>query len=287
MTMIVGIIGFPLKHTISPVFQQAAFDHLHLDIRYEAWETEPQDLGKIVEQLRGNRYLGMNVTVPFKEVVMPLLDKIDDLARRIGAVNTVANRAGLLVGFNTDAAGFLRALRAVAGFEPGHTVAVILGSGGAARAVAFALADAGARRIYIVNRTLKRAEALVADLALNGVSGATVFARPWTDAGSIRDIIEECDLIVNTTSVGMKHGPAELRSPLEAGDIPSRALVYDIVYNPGVTPLLVEATKAGARTLGGLPMLVYQGAAALELWTGKEAPVGLMLAKAQEALARG
>ncbi|MBI2863567.1 MAG: shikimate dehydrogenase [Chloroflexi bacterium] len=284
MTAIVGIIGFPLKHSISPVFQQAAFDHLRLDIRYVAWETEPRDVGNVVERLRQPDYLGMNVTVPFKEVVIPLLDEVVGLARRIGAVNTVVKRGSRLTGYNTDAAGFTRALRDQAGFDPKQAVALVLGAGGAARAVAFALADAGARTIYIANRTPTRAETLVSDLCSAGVDPVSILPLPWTSSRSLRAVLRESDLIVNTTSIGMKHGPAEAQSPLEAGDIPSRALVYDIVYNPSKTPLLVEARKAGARTIGGLPMLVYQGAAAFELWTGREAPVDGMLAAAKAAL---
>lgn len=284
MARIVGLIGFPLKHSISPVFQQAAFDHLGLDVRYEAWETDPKDVAGVVARLREEKYLGMNVTVPFKEIVMPLLDDIDRLARKIGAVNTVVNRGGRLVGYNTDAAGFLHALREQARFDPKARQTLILGAGGAARAVAFALVEAGARPIYIANRTSERAEALAADLYKGGAPPGSIVPRAWTDARSLQGPLADSELIVNTTTIGMKHGPAEGESPVPAKLIPSRALVYDIVYNPSETPLLAEARSAGARTIGGLPMLVYQGAAAFELWTGRKAPVELMLAKAEAAL---
>jgi shikimate dehydrogenase len=280
MTKFVGLIGNKLSHSISPQFQQAAFDYLGLDIRYEMWETAKDDLSKMVEGMRDASKVGANVTIPHKEAVLPLLDDVDNDARRIGAVNTVVNRGGRLTGYNTDASGFMRALRDDGAFSPRNKRVVLLGAGGAARAVGFALVDAGVRSLIILNRSVERGWALAWDLK---VSATEVVALSWKD-GNTLTALGECDLLVNCTSVGMKDGSGEGKSPLGIGLIPKRALVYDVVYNPLETPLLAAAKKAGARTLGGLPMLVYQGAASFELWTGKSAPIDIMMRVAKRAL---
>jgi len=282
MTRFVGLIGSKLSHSISPQFQQAAFDYLGLDIRYEVWETAKDELPKVVEGMRDASKLGANVTIPHKEAVLPLLDGVDNDARRIGAVNTIVNRGGKLTGYNTDASGFMRALRDDGAFSPRNKRVVLLGAGGAARAVGFALVDAGVRSLIILNRSVERGRALAWDLK---VSDTEVVALSWKD-GNTLTALAECDLLVNCTSVGMKDGSGEGKSPLGIGLIPKRALVYDVVYNPLETPLLAAAKKAGARTLGGLPMLVYQGAASFELWTGKSAPIDIMMRVAKRALAK-
>jgi len=282
MTKFVGLIGFGLKHSISPQFQQAAFDYLGLDIRYEVWETNKDDLSKVVEGMRDASKLGANVTIPHKEAVLSLLDDVDNDARRIGAVNTIVNRGGKLIGYNTDASGFMRALRDDGAFSLRNKRVVLLGAGGAARAVGFALVDAGVRSLIILNRSVERGWALAWDLK---VSDTEVVALSWKD-GNTLTALGECDLLVNCTSVGMKDSSGEGKSPLGIGLIPKQALVYDVVYNPMETPLLAAAKKAGARTLGGLPMLVYQGAASFELWTGKSAPIDIMMRVAKRALTK-
>jgi shikimate dehydrogenase len=282
MAKFVGLIGNKLKHSISPIFQQAAFDYLGLDIRYEVWETAKDDLPRVVEGIRDPSKLGANVTIPYKEAMLPLLNDVDSDARRIGAVNTIVNRGGKLTGYNTDSSGFLKALREDGGFSPRNKRAVLLGAGGVARAVGFALVDTGMRSLIILNRTQSRGEALAWDLK---VSDTEVVALSWKD-GKTLTALTECDLLVNCTSVGMKDSAGEGKSPLGVGLIPKRALVYDVVYNPIETPLISAAKKAGARTLGGLPMLVYQGAASFELWTGKSAPIDMMMRVAKRALAK-
>jgi shikimate dehydrogenase len=279
MTKFVGLIGHKLKHSISPQFQQAAFDYLRLDIRYEVWDTEKDSLPQVVEGIRDSSKLGANVTIPYKEVVLSLLDDVDRAARRIGAVNTIVNSQGRLIGYNTDIRGFLTALQKDGGFDPQNKRAVLLGAGGAARAVGFALIESKAKSLVILNRTQSRGEALAWDLK---VSDTEVAALSWKDGKTVK-ALAECDLLVNCTSVGMKDGAGEGKSPIGAGLIPKRALVYDVVYNPVETPLLTAAKRAGARTLGGLPMLVYQGAAAFELWTGKAAPIDIMMKVAKRA----
>jgi shikimate dehydrogenase len=278
MTRYLGIIGYPLGHSLSPVMQQAALDYHRLDVRYVAWETLPDALAERVESLRRPENLGANVTVPHKEAVLARLDEVAPLARRIGAVNTIVKSADgdRLVGHNTDAAGFIRALRDDAGFDPAGAVTLLLGAGGAARAVVFGLVDAGVGSLVVTNRSLARARALVREL-----EGRAVVCD-WAE----REVTaRQVDLIVNATSLGMAGGPAAAESPLAAAAIGRGALVYDLVYNPQTTPLLREAARAGARTLGGLAMLVYQGAAAFRLWTGLEPPLDMMRAAAQRALA--
>lgn len=282
MTKFVGLIGYKLKHSISPQFQQVAFDYLGLDIRYEVWETAKDELPNVVEGVRDASRLGANVTIPHKEAVLPLLDKVDQLARRIGAVNTIVKKDGKLVGYNTDANGFIRALEEDGGFVPKGKRAVLIGAGGAARAAGFALVGAGVKSLVILNRTQDRGEALAWDLK---ISDTKVIALRWKD-GRTLTALAECDLLVNCTSVGLKDSASEGRSPLGIGLIPKRALVYDVVYNPIETPLITAAKRAGARTLGGLPMLVYQGAASFELWTGKSAPIDIMMRVAKRALAK-
>jgi len=273
-----GIIGHPIGHSISPLFQQAALDAIGFDGAYEAWDVAPDGVGEFVAGLRAPGTLGINVTVPHKEAVIPFLDEVDDRSSTAGAVNTIVNRDGRLTGYNTDGTGFLRALREGADFDPRGRDVLVLGAGGSARGVVYALARAGIAQLFIANRTLERAERLV-DIAID--SGVAAEAMVLSDApGATREV----SLIVNCTSMGMVHGPDENGSPLSAADIPSTVLVNDLVYNPLETPLLREAARAGAATLGGIQMLVYQGAASFEMWTGHDAPVAVMLEAATAAM---
>jgi shikimate dehydrogenase len=294
MSRHIGLIGYPLKHSISPYFQQAALDYYRLDIRYEAWEISPGGLKEAVSNLRRPQNVGANVTVPYKETVLPLLDGIDDLAGSIGAVNTIIKKDGRLVGFNTDAYGFVEALERHGGLDPEGKRVVILGAGGVARAVGFSFVQKKAASVRITDGIVERAVALAETLTKytseSSRAGPTV--RPsiaafgWKDLSS-PETLAHCDLIVHCTTIGMKDSPQEGQSPLSVEVIPSGILLYDVVYNPSPTPLLALAIKAGARILGGLPMLVYQGAKSFELWTGKEAPVDIMFDKANEVLAGG
>ena len=278
MTDTVGIIGYPLGHSISPAFQQAAFDFYGMDAQYVTWETPPEDLTRRMKSLQAAEILGAGVTVPHKEAVLPYMNTLGEAAQRTGAVNTIINRDGLLEGHNTDVAGFLKSLKEDGNFDPTGKRALLLGAGGAARAVAYALVDAGVASLAIANRTAERAHRLVELLGANTTSEVVALAND-----ALRGQ-EGWDLIVNCTTLGMRHGPAEGDSPLPADLIPSRALVYDLVYNPQETPLLRAARMAGARSLGGLPMLVYQGAEAFLLWTSREAPLDVMFEAAHKAL---
>ena len=280
LTLRAGIFGYPIRHSISPPMHQAAFDHAGIDATYEAWETHPDDLANGVLSLRDDRCLGANVTVPHKQAVIEHLDEVDDLASRIGAVNTIINSNGRLLGANTDADSFITSLEVWGGLDPAGLDAVLVGAGGAARAAAHALADSGVGSLTIANRTLDRAQSLAAEIAALGVD-ARAIGLSNTEFGAV---CSRADLLVNSTSVGMLHGPAEDASPVPEGAIAPGCVVYDMVYNPPDTPLLRAAENAGARVVGGLPMLVYQGAAAWSRWTGKEAPADVMFRAARAAL---
>ena len=281
MALRLGIIGFPIGHSISPLFQQAALDYLGLEASYRAWEVAVDDVAEFVQGLRSPDVLGINVTLPHKEAVIPHLDEVDEWAAAAGAVNTIVNRNGTLTGHNTDGAGFLRALREAGDFEPRGRRALILGAGGAARGVALALVREGAGQITIANRTEARAHRL-SRMAID--SGLNAQAIPL-DPKPLACAAASAELIVNCTTIGMAHGPDEDRSLLSWDQIPPTAMVNDLVYNPLDTPLLKQAAWAGAATLGGIHMLVYQGAASLEMWTGREAPVKVMLEAAARAMA--
>jgi shikimate dehydrogenase len=258
----------------------AALAKLGIDATFQAWPTPPDRLAEAVLKLRAPDHLGASVTLPHKQAVIPLVDSLDGWASEIGAVNCIVNREGKLRGYNTDAGGFIRALREEAAFDPAGSSAVMIGAGGAARAAAFALRRAGVQRLTIANRTVARARALVDELRRGRFRPSAI--ELTRDA--LADVVPYADLIVNATSIGMSGGAAPTASPVSADLISDRALAYDLVYSPPVTPFLREAERAGARALGGLSMLVYQGVEAFTLWTGREPPVDVMFAAARGAL---
>jgi shikimate dehydrogenase len=279
----IGLIGQGLKHSLSAAMQQAALDHLGLDARYELWDTQPEEVEQRVASLRDEVCLGANVTVPHKQAVVPFLDELDPVATRAGAVNTIVRREGRLIGHNTDVAGFARAL-SEAGLDVRGVRAAILGAGGGARAVTLALIEGKASVISLSDAVPARAEALAGDLRGLISPGTTITWARWSD-GAFQRSVRECGLLVNCTPAGMRFGPAEGQSPVAANLIPAGCLAFDLVYNPEETPFLQTARSRGARTAGGLTMLVYQGAASFRLWTGLEAPVDIMLQAARKALA--
>jgi shikimate dehydrogenase len=264
-----GVIGSPIGHSLSPALFTAAFDAAGLDWSYDAYDV-PE--GEAVAFLAGPGAAldGISVTMPHKEAVLPALDEVDPVAARLGAVNCIVRLDdGRRRGHNTDGGGFLAALRAEADLEVTGLTCAVLGAGGAARAVALALAEAGAREVVVVNRSAERAARAVALLGGVGRIGA---------AEQVADV----DLVVNATSVGMG-GDGGL--PLDPALVGPGQTVVDIVYHPLETPLLRAAAGRGARTIGGLGMLVHQAARAFELWLGPPAPVDAMRAGALAALA--
>ncbi len=282
MTRLVGILGHPLSHSLSPAIQQAAFDYHKIDALYQAWPTSPEELASEVAKLRGKQYLGANVTIPHKVEVIQQLDSIDKMAKDIGAVNTIVNENRTLVGYNTDAYGFIKSLKEGSGIDPSRKRALLLGAGGAARAAAYALAQEGVARITIANRTLNRAVSLGDEIRLI-LSDVLAIS---TDGSDLLKAASSADIIVNSTSIGMRCSEAEGQSLLHSEEIPAWAVVYDMVYNPSETPLMSEARQAGAMVVGGISMLIHQGAAAFLKWTGKDAPIDIMMEAGEKALSQ-
>jgi shikimate dehydrogenase len=261
---VIGLIGDPVAHSLSPAFQQAAFDALGLPIRYELWETPADAFPERLQRIRAGAALGANVTVPHKERAFGAMDTVSDVARRIGAVNTVVRRGQSLHGDNTDAHGFVVPLLE-RGIALGDVHAVVVGAGGAARAVIVALLTAGARQVTVVNRTAERAERLATEL-----DDARLRARPMT---ALDTLAPEAGLLVNATALGWADHDAPVTAEVMhmwAAD----ALAYDLTYRD--TPFLRLARAAGLETLDGLGMLVHQGARSFALWTNQAAPVDLM-----------
>ena len=280
MNKYLGILGFPLSHSISPFIQQAALDHYSLSIQYKTWPTTSEYLESRINILRQEKFVGANVTIPHKESVMRCLDVIDGLAQRVGAVNTIVKDDGRLVGYNTDVHGFLTCLMNDVNFQVSGSSVLILGAGGAARAAAFGLVDQDVGSLVIANRSLGRAQSLVRQLSPDVLNIKSVSIED----DILNSIVPKVDLIVNATPVGMGKGPMAGISPIKSKFISSDTLVYDMTYNPVKTPLLIEASLVGAVTVGGLSMLVHQGAAGFELWTGRKAPIDLMKRAAENVM---
>ncbi|MBI5136464.1 MAG: shikimate dehydrogenase [Nitrospirae bacterium] len=270
-TTLVGIIGQPVVHSRSPQMHNAAFRALGLNWAYVPFPVEPAELGDAVAGLKALGVRGFNVTIPHKQAVMPLLDDISPAAVAIGAVNTVVIDGGRLVGHNTDGEGFLRSLTEAHRFRLERSRALILGAGGASRAVCDALARAGVPALRISNRSAGKAEELAATIRAHH-PGCDAKALDWNPLDH-RAAINWAELIVNTTSVGLHVGDG---SPLDTNGISPGHIVADLIYNPPQTPLLQKCAALRARTLNGLGMLLHQGAAAFALWTGKDAPVDVM-----------
>lgn len=271
-----GVIGDPVAHSLSPALHQPALDALGIPARYERWHTLAADIPARVESLRADDVLGASVTVPHKLAVMSLVDEVSSAARRAGAVNTIVNRRGQLYGDNTDIYGFQTALAEALGERPIQT-AVILGAGGAARAAVLALEAMNAGRILVVNRNQERASQLQADLAPAPVSVAS------PESAWLQEHLPQTDVLVNATSLGWKPGESPLASHWLAL-VPASAVVFDMTYRE--TDLLRDAAERGLLTADGLAMLVHQGARAFRLFTGKDAPVVLMMEAARAAQAQ-
>ncbi len=278
-TRVCGVIGDPIEHSMSPVMHNAAFKELGLDYLYVPLRVKREELGKAVESMRALNIRGLNVTLPHKVSIISFLDELDPLARKIGAVNTIVNNDGVLTGYNTDATGFLQALleRRV---EPKEKKVVILGAGGASRAISFILAERGAH-LVILNRLLELDWAEELAQRVSKVSKKEVKALELNEK-NLEMVLEGADILINATNVGMS--PDVDKTPVPAKLLKPGLIVFDIVYNPIQTRLLKEAEAAGAQTIGGLDMLIWQGAIAFEKWTGQKAPLDLMKKEAIKAL---
>lgn len=266
-TQLLGVIGDPIRHSLSPLMHNTALHALGLDYCYLPFHVKPEMLTQAVRGFQAMGMLGFNATIPHKEALLPLMDWLTPLAERIGAVNTVAiDATGSLRGYNTDAQGFTDDLcyrwpMAINGWQ-----VLMLGAGGAARGVAVGLLEAGVKKLTVANRTGHRAKQLMDALA------------PFYPQAEIQAVplngdqlpLEQIQLLVNTTSIGLR---GEEENPIPLARLPDSARVYDIVYSPPQTPLLRAAKARGLQTANGLGMLVFQGARSFEIWTGQKMPV--------------
>ena len=270
---VLGVIGDPIAHSFSPDMHNAAIEALGLDCCYVAYHVLPDRIGEAVAGVRGFDLLGLNVTIPHKLAVMEHVDKISEEALAVGAVNTIHNEDGELTGYNTDVFGVLTAIERVAGIDTLPSRCVVLGAGGAARAVTYALASRPeVETVALLNRTTKRAEALAADMVK--ITGKTI-CPGGMEAEEQRSAFVDAGLVVNTTSLGMS--PNIEGSPLADPSVIHPDLVlYDTVFNPLHTTLMGQFEAAGAKAFGGLDMLVFQGARSFEIWTGRFPPTDVM-----------
>ncbi|RSK27923.1 shikimate dehydrogenase [Bacillus sp. HMF5848] len=258
MKKLYGVIGAPIAHSLSPVMHNDMFQALHIDAYYHAFKVEKHKLASAVEGLKALNVAGFNVTIPHKVAILPLLDEVDEVAQQIGAVNTVVNDAGRLIGYNTDGQGFFVGLRNLDTQILSKKI-LIIGAGGAARAIYITFAHLGATSIDICNRTIDNAREIIDSDSHRILSKALTIQEAEV-------ALEQYDVIINTTSVGMH--PNIDASPLSLHNLKLPSIVSDIIYNPFQTKLLREAKERGATVQNGIPMFIQQGALAFEKWTG-------------------
>lgn len=266
-TGLYGVVGFPIGHSLSPAMHNAAFSERGLNAVYLAFETI--DIGGCLEGIRALGITGMSVTIPHKSTVIPLLDEVDDLAKRIGAVNTIRNDGGRLIGYNTDAVGALKSLEEK--IQLSGKSCLLIGAGGAARAIGFILKERGVR-LTVANRSSQRGEDLASSLGC-----------PFAPLKEIQ--VVEADLLIQTTPVGMY--PNDAQSVISSDALQEGTVVMDIVYNPLETRLLRMARACGCLTINGLDMLIHQGAEQFRLWTGLEPPISTMRRAVEVAIYAG
>ncbi len=268
-TQLCALIGDPVEHSLSPYIHNAAFKHLKLDFVYVAFKVSKENVKEALEGARALGIKGLNVTMPLKTAVIQHLDKLDSDAEKIGAVNTVLNDDGTLIGYNTDGLGALEALKAN-GQNPAGKNILVLGAGGAARAIAFALCK-DAKNMTVLNRTLEKARILAEELS-------RIFDKKVKFGGlneeTLRNEMEEADILANATAVGM--APKTNETPVNMKLLHPNLTVFDLVYNPPETRLLKEAKAVGAKTIDGICMLVHQGALSFQIWIGRKAPIDVM-----------
>jgi shikimate dehydrogenase len=279
MTKRVVLIGHPVAHSLSGAMQQAAFDKLGIDARYELWDKSPVELAEAIAELRTEDFLGANVTIPHKERVVPLIDRLTDEAQHTGAVNTITKEGKKLVGHNTDVPGFKFALDRLVGKQKMPRHAVVLGAGGGARAVVYGLIREGFQRVIVFNRHLHRGEQMVKHFSRSS-SHMDLRAMPWHES-IIEAELSKAKVLINATSIGLTSD----ESPIPAEILTPDLLVLDLIYSQ--TRLLRDAQKAGCATADGGQMLLHQGSAAFALWTGQPAPLETMQEALENARAHG
>ncbi|HIE15207.1 TPA: shikimate dehydrogenase [Candidatus Bathyarchaeota archaeon] len=278
-TGLCAVIGDPIEHSLSPSIHNAAFKHLGLDYVYVAFRVRPENLEWAINGVRVLGIKGINVTMPHKISVMKHLDNLDLSAEFVGAVNTIINNEGILVGYNTDGIGALKALEDTEG-DLKSKKTLIIGAGGASRAVSFTLAPK-VKELVIVNRTFKKAVDLAMEVKLR--AGGNVRANRYLE-NTLKEELDDTDIIINATPIGMH--PKERETPIPKTFLKSDMTIFDLVYNPLETRFLREAKAIGARIIDGLTMLVYQGAASFKLWMNVEPPINVMMKAARKELER-
>lgn len=309
-TRLLGLLGYPVAHSLSPALHNACFQALGWNLRYLAFPVLPERLAQAVAGIRGLDLVGVNVTIPHKEAVLPFLTTIEPAAQKAGSVNTIKNDGGELHGYNTDGPAFLALLREEAGLDPQQKRIVILGTGGTARTVATYLKEAGAGSIVIAGRNLEKAQHLAAateaDAAVvlpkaesqleDGSSGLNPYSQSANREGgtrrsavgsslSFRDFLAEAHLLVNCTSAGLY--PQVDETPLDClAPLPKTALVVDVIYNPRETRLMRLAKERGHQVVGGLGLLLRQASLAWEIWFGRPAPLEIMRQTAEGILSK-
>ncbi len=278
-----GIFGHPLSHTLSPAMHEAAFRELGIDASYIVLELIPAAFRKLMNRSSELSLSGFNVTVPYKETVMSYLDEVRPEARAIGAVNTVFRRGTRWIGANTDMEGFLMALTKDGGFRPFGKNAVILGAGGAARAVVYGLSREGIREILIADCLPEKARKIVQNM--RRFFPRVIYRAVPAGVSEVKEALQKADVIINATPLGLKpKDPEVVPGSWVPGVGVKKKFFMDLIYNPVLTPFLKAAQKRGYKTLNGLGMLLYQGARALEYWTGRKAPVAVMRQALLQAL---
>ncbi len=277
---VIGVLGYPVQHSLSPAMQNAAIQALSLPLVYVPFEVSPEHLATALDGLSALNMVGVNLTIPHKEAAVPLMDALASRADRIGSVNTVVFDGGKKIGYSTDGIGFLTPLHERR-FQLKGAQCVIIGAGGAGRAILYALGESGAS-VSIINRTPTRSERLAAEV--NQVWPGIAKHLEWADKTEVEAAFRSCDLLVNATPLGMAPHDKEVEWDLPLRTLPSTAFVYDLVYRPAKTRLMEIAEDCGCETMNGLKMLVHQGAESFRIWTGITPPVAVMERAALEQL---
>lgn len=275
-----GIIGYPLSHTLSPSMHNFIYQKLGIDVEYKKWEISPNNLKSHIEKINNENFIGANITVPYKEKIVPLLDEIRNEAKFTGAVNTIVKNNNKLIGYNTDVYGIEQTLDIKLKNDVINN-AVIFGAGGAAKAAFFVLLQRGLNNLTIVNRTKSNALKMISKF--NNVNcDQTIITL--NEKSQIKSACLSADLIINTTILGMKGSGYEDISPIDSTFIDSNSVIFDMVYNPTKTQLIKIALERNANIIEGLNMLVYQAIKSIELWTGVRPSFDDMYSKCKEIL---
>ncbi len=270
MKLQVGIIGNSIKHSLSPIIQNLALKTHNIDANYEIWDTPLSELKNRIEFLKEYGVLGANVTIPYKEQVIPLLDSLSDEVKAIGAVNTIVNRNGQLHGENTDSKGFIKDITDRHNITITNKNILVLGAGGSSKAIIYGLLKNNCKTVTIINRTQAKAEDIVNKFSDMGNIKTTSLNINQTEN------LLNFDIIINCTSFGMKHSELEGKLPIPKHLIKQCSIFYDLVYNPTITPIVQEIQKSGGIGINGIGMLIEQGGLSFKLWTGLEAPIEAM-----------